>query len=53
MTGEITHLSYMAQVFGGGKAEGSFELSAWILTGIGKVEQVIGDGKINPWTCEF
>lgn len=27
MTGEITHLSSMAKVFGGGKVEGSFELS--------------------------
>lgn len=45
MVGEKTHLSYVANVFAGGKVEGSFQFLAWIVTGIQKAEQVIGNGK--------
>lgn len=45
MIGEITHLSYVASVFGGGKVAGSFQFLAWIVSGIRKAEQVIGNGK--------
>lgn len=37
----------MTAVFGGGKVEGSFNFLAWIVSGIGKAEQVIGDGKVG------
>lgn len=37
----------MAIVFGGGKVEGSFNFLAWIVSRIGKAEQVIGDGKVG------
>lgn len=37
----------VAIVFGGGKVEGSFNFLAWIVSRIGKAEQVIGDGKVG------
>lgn len=37
----------MAKVFGGGNVEGSFNFLTWIITGLGKAEQVIGGGKVE------